>query len=652
MATPAQPTTSPAQRIVEQLRDRLEEHKASKDAFVVSVYGEWGVGKTHCLRQILEQFQSALDADIATAIDGKPLSRLVVPLLFDPWQYEHEDHLVIPLLKTIEMALTRVASKAEEDARGRAPTGDPFVQRAQALGRSLKQAGTVFAEVASALLSGFRFKLAPLKEITGLEIDFSPKDVIDAGRKIPERLTAARPGAAQPPWYQRLWPAKPQDETHAALAQAHERLAKRESMYFDVQRVLRELTQGHQPPLRLVVLIDDLDRCLPEKAIQVLESVKLFLNVRGFSFVLAVDDEVVERGIAHRYAAYIVDRRPGGAASAPITGAEYLEKIVHLPVHLQRWTRVEAARFLRDSYGELFGALPADGDALAGASDLLNLVLDGVPLVPRKLIRLAEALDFQRVHFAKLQASALWRPTHAARVVALQQLYPGLYRHLRLSAGRYWRMFEFKRNPFGEPATLGTSPVSLSRLRRDYEARADGKEDTGTATEANSLRERLDMLQLINDAGQQRGSPDPLALFRHDAPETERDAKHIHARMGYEEFSQLYLHGLAWAPPPETAAPTATAATQSVAAVVDEAALFERLLQSDKVSRREYLQSLALQGHLPDRVFENLLARLDGQDELMRDIDWLRDIDTLLSREQLLALYQRHRVVERLGSAT
>ena len=78
------------------------------------------------------------------------------------------------------------------------------------------------------------------------------------------------------------------------------------------------------------------DAC-PRKAIELLESIKLFLDIKGCAFVLAVDDEVVERGITHRYRDYIfqskkeqldADFRP------PISGAEYLEKIIHLPVRL------------------------------------------------------------------------------------------------------------------------------------------------------------------------------------------------------------------------------------------------------------------------------------------------------------------------------
>ena len=40
---------------------------------------------------------------------------------------------------------------------------------------------------------------------------------------------------------------------------------------------------------RLIVFVDDLDRCLPEKAIEVLEAIKLFLEVPGVVFVLGMD---------------------------------------------------------------------------------------------------------------------------------------------------------------------------------------------------------------------------------------------------------------------------------------------------------------------------------------------------------------------------
>ena len=54
---------------------------------------------------------------------------------------------------------------------------------------------------------------------------------------------------------------------------------------------------GEEADRRIVVFVDDLDRCLPESALQVLESMKLFFDLEGFVFVVGLDQEVVEHVI-------------------------------------------------------------------------------------------------------------------------------------------------------------------------------------------------------------------------------------------------------------------------------------------------------------------------------------------------------------------
>jgi hypothetical protein len=74
---------------------------------------------------------------------------------------------------------------------------------------------------------------------------------------------------------------------------------------------------------RLVIFIDDLDRCIPENAITVLESLKLYLDNSRSIFVLGMDRSIIELGIKQRYGGNIL-----------LTGREYLEKIVQLPFFL------------------------------------------------------------------------------------------------------------------------------------------------------------------------------------------------------------------------------------------------------------------------------------------------------------------------------
>lgn len=52
---------------------------------------------------------------------------------------------------------------------------------------------------------------------------------------------------------------------------------------------------------RFIIYIDDLDRLVPEKAVELLEVLKIFLDVNKCVFVLAIDYDVVVRGVADKY---------------------------------------------------------------------------------------------------------------------------------------------------------------------------------------------------------------------------------------------------------------------------------------------------------------------------------------------------------------
>jgi len=52
---------------------------------------------------------------------------------------------------------------------------------------------------------------------------------------------------------------------------------------------------------RIIVFIDDIDRLVPEKAIDLLESLKLFLDLKGCVFVLACDYHVIAQGLKQKF---------------------------------------------------------------------------------------------------------------------------------------------------------------------------------------------------------------------------------------------------------------------------------------------------------------------------------------------------------------
>jgi hypothetical protein len=98
-----------------------------------------------------------------------------------------------------------------------------------------------------------------------------------------------------------------------------------------------ELIDGLPGVERVVVLVDDLDRCLPGAVMSTLEAIKLFLSARKMVFVLAADQEMVRNAIAADLA-----NAPRGETFAK----HYLDKIVQLPVSLPRLAPHEAEAYV------------------------------------------------------------------------------------------------------------------------------------------------------------------------------------------------------------------------------------------------------------------------------------------------------------------
>jgi len=87
---------------------------------------------------------------------------------------------------------------------------------------------------------------------------------------------------------------------------------------------------------KIVVFIDDLDRCAPDKILEVLESTKVFLDIKGFVYVLGLNSEVVVKAIEQKY------------KDMGINGEDYLEKIVQIPFRIPDWNVTDRGDFLTD----------------------------------------------------------------------------------------------------------------------------------------------------------------------------------------------------------------------------------------------------------------------------------------------------------------
>ncbi len=250
----------------------------AKGSFTIGVFGQWGQGKTSMLHQIKRELDK---------IKVEKNEKEILTVWFNPWQFTGEEHIIIPFFHTL-------VSYLEDFEKDKEKTGEKI---AAGFGKFLKE----LAHVPIALAYGMEGKVKiPLL----LETKFKFKDIIDESRKKKEEIDS-----------------KSQPEIKKLVDNY-------ESMYYRLISRLQQASKGLN--LKIVVFIDDLDRCLPEKAVKLLEGIKVLLDLSGFVFVIGVAREVIEQGIRVRYRElYSYDSREVGFLEQ-----DYLDKIIQFPLTL------------------------------------------------------------------------------------------------------------------------------------------------------------------------------------------------------------------------------------------------------------------------------------------------------------------------------
>lgn len=94
---------------------------------------------------------------------------------------------------------------------------------------------------------------------------------------------------------------------------------------------------------KLVVLIDDLDRCLPKVTIETLEAVRLFMFSKSTAFVIAADEAMIEYAVRNHF--------PDLPDDTDIkTGFEYskryLEKLIQIPFRIPALGEIESGMYI------------------------------------------------------------------------------------------------------------------------------------------------------------------------------------------------------------------------------------------------------------------------------------------------------------------
>lgn len=97
---------------------------------------------------------------------------------------------------------------------------------------------------------------------------------------------------------------------------------------------------------KIIVFIDDLDRCSPDTVIGTLEAIKLFLFTRSTAFIIGADERLIKYAVRRRFPEILGDNAE--------VGRDYLEKLIQFPIRIPPLNNAELATYVNLLFTNLY----------------------------------------------------------------------------------------------------------------------------------------------------------------------------------------------------------------------------------------------------------------------------------------------------------
>lgn len=169
---------------------------------------------------------------------------------------------------------------------------------------------------------------------------------------------------------------------------------------------------------RIVVFVDDLDRLAPEKAVELLEVLKIFMDVPNCVFVLAVDYGVITQGLIKKF----------GDQVGHSKGKSFFDKIIQLPFTVPT-SRYDISTYIKNLLSGVVGE-NVDENAIKAYREIAD---SSIGSNPRSLKRLFNSFILLNKVASKKEmfVDAAVKQQDKQRVLfatlCLQMAYPELY---------------------------------------------------------------------------------------------------------------------------------------------------------------------------------------------------------------------------------
>ncbi|MBZ9872946.1 KAP family NTPase [Mesorhizobium sp. BR1-1-9] len=245
---------------------------------------------------------------------------------------------------------------------------------------------------------------------------------------------------------------------------------------------------------RLVVLVDDLDRCLPKTAIATLEAIRLFLFVPKASFVIAADEGMIEYAVR--------DHFPDLPASSGVNtyARSYLEKLIQVPFRMPPLGNLETRvyvtlllylnagidpgakaftellaiasgalkrpwqdGFTREEITKKIGTIPAElEEAIQVASEITPILTEGAHGNPRQVKRFVNTMSLRMAIAEERGFGDDLKPPVLAKLMLAERFAPDVFETIARdtgSDGRSATARQLEQEP-SEPAEADSKPTA------------------------------------------------------------------------------------------------------------------------------------------------------------------------------------------------
>lgn len=270
---------------------------AKGEPISLGISGDWGVGKSSMMKLLRTSLEARQDIDI----------RFVE---FNAWLYQSYDDARAALMETITATVVEQAVKKKDTlsatARKRAASLFGRVKKLRLLG----VAGSALFDYMTMgqitpWVAGGMATMGGLLDgdVTGDDLKKVKELAVDGVKKGEQFLDEK----------------KPDDKAEADTTENETPRKAIQAFRDDLEATLAELN------ITLVVLIDDLDRCLPKTAIATLEAMRLFLFLKHTAFVIAADEAMIRQAVRTHF---------DDVALNDDLVTNYFDKLIQLPIRV------------------------------------------------------------------------------------------------------------------------------------------------------------------------------------------------------------------------------------------------------------------------------------------------------------------------------